>query len=112
MFLLDKLLNVATRVFAQYGIRQMTMDDVSRACGISKKTLYGQFDNKTQLVNFTVSQILEKLQIDYEQNRTVSKNAIDETLKLIVYFENACKIISYRMLLDLEKYYYDTWLKV
>ena len=37
-------------LFTKYGIKSMTMDDISQQLGISKKTLYLYVDNKKDLV--------------------------------------------------------------
>ena len=40
----------AMRLFAEKGIKQVTMDDVAAGVGISKRTLYEQFPNKEELL--------------------------------------------------------------
>ena len=49
----DELKNILDKVLAlyqKYGIKSITMDDVSRELGISKKTLYQYVTDKTDLV--------------------------------------------------------------
>lgn len=55
-------------LFVRYGIRSITMNDIARELGISKKTLYSDFKDKQDLINqvidFDMSQsreFLEKL---------------------------------------------------
>lgn len=43
------VLDAAARVFAQYGFRRTTMNDISQAAGISRPALYLMFDNKEHL---------------------------------------------------------------
>ena len=38
-------------LFKKYGIKSVTMDDISRELGISKKTLYQHFENKIDIIN-------------------------------------------------------------
>lgn len=42
----ERIVKVATRLFQQYGIKQVRMDDVASELGISKKTLYSAFADK------------------------------------------------------------------
>jgi len=51
---LTKILSSAVELFTQYGFKAITMDDISRRAGISKKTLYQHFANKDEVVNESV----------------------------------------------------------
>jgi AcrR family transcriptional regulator len=108
----DTLLNTALHLFSRYGMKAMTMDDIARACGISKKTLYKQYENKTQLVDALITAAVDRIKNDYADNTANSVNAIEETINLLRHFEVICKHINFRMLMDLQKYYYQSWLRV
>lgn len=112
MTLPDTLLNTTLNLFSRYGIKQMTMDDVARACGMSKKTLYRTYENKAQLVDALVLTSVEQIRNDYRAMIQASADAVEETISVLRHFEAICKRINYRMLLDLEKYYYDSWLRI
>src|SRR5271170_6275172 len=43
------LLDAAVGVFARYGFRKASMDEVARAAGVSRQGLYLQFANKEEL---------------------------------------------------------------
>lgn len=43
------LLDAAIGVFARYGYRKTSMDDIARAAGVSRQGLYLQFSNKEEL---------------------------------------------------------------
>lgn len=44
------ILEEAQRCFAQYGIRAVKMDDISKSLGISKRTVYELYDTKEDLL--------------------------------------------------------------
>jgi AcrR family transcriptional regulator len=46
---LDAVLDAAIGVFARYGYRKTSMDDVARAAGVSRQGLYLSFANKEEL---------------------------------------------------------------
>ena len=46
----ENILNKATDLFLTLGFKSVTMDDLAHELGISKKTIYSHFENKTQLV--------------------------------------------------------------
>lgn len=48
-----RILQKASELFLQYGVRSVTMDEIARELGMSKKTLYVHFPNKKKLVNAT-----------------------------------------------------------
>jgi len=45
-----KILEKASVMFLTFGFKSVTMDDISSALGISKKTVYSHFKNKNKLV--------------------------------------------------------------
>ncbi len=46
----DKIIDTACDLFLNLGFKSVTMDDLAEQMGISKKTIYTHFDNKTDLV--------------------------------------------------------------
>jgi AcrR family transcriptional regulator len=45
-----RIFKAAVACFAQYGLRRTTMDDVATAAGVSRKTVYNYFTNKSVLI--------------------------------------------------------------
>jgi AcrR family transcriptional regulator len=45
------ILDAAERVFSQYGVRRANVEDVARAAGVSRSTLYRAYPTKEALVN-------------------------------------------------------------
>src|ERR1700692_3724549 len=52
------LLDAAVGVFARYGYRKTSMDEVARAAGVSRQGLYLQFANKEEWFRKAVEQSL------------------------------------------------------
>lgn len=74
------ILEGAVKLFKQYGLRSVSMDDVSRSLGMSKKTLYQFVDNKDDLVTRAIDYVIERnSQIDTSDE---SLNAIDVLLDI------------------------------
>ena len=46
----EQIINTAFDLFSQYGIKSVSMDDVAKAAGISKRTLYESFEDKETLL--------------------------------------------------------------
>jgi len=46
----EKIINKSAELFLNLGFKSVTMDDIAQEMGISKKTIYVHFSNKTKLV--------------------------------------------------------------
>ena len=57
--------------------RYLTMDDVAKELGMSKKTIYHFVDNKAQLVQLTMQSYLEEERKELENILKPSKNSVD-----------------------------------
>jgi len=52
------VLDAAVAVFARFGFRKASMDEVARAAGVSRQGLYLQFANKEELFRKTLEHSL------------------------------------------------------
>ncbi len=100
-----KIMEGARKLFLNNGIRSVSMDDVARSQGISKKTLYQYVDNKTDLLKQILDSMMLHVKQKIQQIENMNLNAIDILLEMSkVVGERIMKfnpIISF----ELEKYY-------
>jgi len=104
----DKLKNILERVYEMYnkfGIKSVTMDDVSRELGISKKTLYQHVKDKSELVEQVM--LLNTLKHREAMYDIVDQNlnAIVELLEINAYMNIMMKDHNPTLDYDLKKYY-------
>ncbi len=59
--LLPTILRAATRLFAECGFDQPTMDQVAAAAGVRKATLYAYFDGKSALIDAVIDRWLHEI---------------------------------------------------
>ena len=71
-----EIMERASAVYMKYGIKSVTMDDLSRELGMSKKTVYKYFKDKTDLVNSIIQYKLEMDMALCLNCRQKSENAI------------------------------------
>jgi AcrR family transcriptional regulator len=108
----NKILNGAEALFLKYGFKSITMDDIARELGLSKKTLYQFFDDKTKLVDETVSRHIEQ-EMGLCSNLCKSiNNPIEYMLTLTDSFGELKKQINQTILFDLKKYFKPSWDKL
>ncbi len=109
----NNILQKVTALFYRYGIKSVTMDDIARELGMSKKTLYQFFENKNDLIN-QMFELEEKRDIDITKCILVeAENAVDELMGFAKHgIEEFAKLMSSPTIVyDLQKYYKDIWLK-
>lgn len=96
-------------LFMKFGIKSVTMDDVARELGISKKTLYKYFSDKSELVNAILNSKLDYDKAVCGVSRETSENAIDELFNLsklgMEHIGNINPVVFY----DLKKYHPEGW---
>ncbi|MCX7696402.1 MAG: TetR/AcrR family transcriptional regulator [Bacteroidales bacterium] len=98
---------IIEQMFKQYGIRNVSMDDISRACGISKKTLYQCFESKEELLDKMIEHWMQRIEHStcYVVPENSNFNAIDEILAVLKYFSTSFHNINPIFFWELEKYY-------
>jgi AcrR family transcriptional regulator len=74
----ESILLKTENLFLKFGIKSVTMDDIARELGISKKTLYQFFENKTDLLQQMTGQHIAKEVEAMTAIQAKSKNALEE----------------------------------
>lgn len=105
----EKVITVAEKLFWQFGIRSVSMDNVARECGISKKTIYQYFTDKAALVNAVVQKLAIHHQAQLEEARQISKNVIEEVFNEFRIYVSAFYNIHAVFFYELEKLFPDSW---
>jgi len=105
------ILEKANALFLQFGIRSVSMDDISNNLGMSKKTLYHYFTDKDELVNEVVHLHIESLQEDCHKTRKEAKNAIQEVFIAMDRIVELLGSMNPMLLYDLEKFHFKAFRK-
>lgn len=100
-----RIVEEATKVFWKYGIKSVTMDDVARHLGISKKTLYQYVTDKSDLVTKVLNSSSDRFTLEIDRIRAVGYNAIDEMLAIASYISKQISAFHPSIYFDLAKYY-------
>ncbi|MDF2157078.1 TetR/AcrR family transcriptional regulator [Algoriphagus sp. CAU 1675] len=105
----EKILEFAIGQFSTYGIRNVTMDDVARQLGISKKTLYQEFKDKKELLKETFEKKLQKDQEDMSFLIESEDGVIEHLVNLSKYMRESLSKINPIAILEIQKYFPDVW---
>lgn len=101
----QKILAQVTVLFMQYGIKSLTMDDIARHLGMSKKTLYQSFSDKADLVKQGIQAHMNEEVAAICVIQEKSENAIEEMFMIAQHVSVHLQSMHPSILFDLEKYY-------
>jgi TetR/AcrR family transcriptional regulator, cholesterol catabolism regulator len=102
---LKMILKESSHLFIKYGIRSLSMDDLCREMGISKKTLYQYVENKTDLISRTLDFVVQDAVWAVEEASLEGCNAIDQLLKVSRKVCIEMQHFNPSITFDLQKYY-------
>jgi Transcriptional regulator len=105
----DKILKGAEKLFLKYGIRSVSMDDISRHLAVSKKTLYQHFADKDELVTMVSKLHIERTMKEFDQLHHQSGNAIEELANISVCMRRNMEDMNPSLFLDMQKYHNQAW---
>jgi TetR/AcrR family transcriptional regulator, cholesterol catabolism regulator len=100
----EKIIDGCLTLFYKYGIKSITVDDISSHLGISKKTFYQYFANKNDVVKETVCEYIRRSK---EINSLIIEEDSDVLDKLIkIYKEMLLQFHTYnpRFFYDVKKF--------
>ena len=100
----ENIISVSSRLFEQFGIRSVSIDNVCKELLISKKTFYTLFPQKEDLVD-SVLTFQNKNNCDKFSKLFKNKNSIDSLILIIKEIKRNIESVSQTMFFDLEKYY-------
>ncbi len=78
----EQIINKSAELFLNLGFKSVTMDDIANEMGISKKTIYQHFDNKSKLVEASMLYVFDNVSCGIDSIRQLSVNPIEETYKI------------------------------
>jgi len=102
---IKKIVTESIKLFKTYGVRSVSMDDIARELGVSKKTLYEHFDNKADLLAKALDFSLKEFTVWYADLKKDSLNAIDELLSISKRVNDEYAKYTPSNIFDLKKYY-------
>jgi AcrR family transcriptional regulator len=109
---LQNILEKVGELYNKFGIKSVTMDDVARELGISKKTLYQYVENKNELVAKVLDHLLHEKDCSFKEISKKDQNAIEELLEVGVHIMKSFRDYNPSTEYDLKKYYPDLFTKL
>ena len=106
----EYIIEEADKLFCQYGFKSVTMDDIAKHLGMSKKTIYQNFSDKDELVTILIKEKLAAQNCLMEDAHEKAEDAIEEIYISINNIHEVLNNINPKLFYDLQKYHTQAWL--
>ncbi len=105
----DNILLQAQKMFYQYGIRNVSMDDIARELSVSKKTIYCYFDDKYALITSIAEEFIALNKPILLNCNEQSSDAVEEVLVQVEKSFAQLTNINYTFFYELERSFPKAW---
>jgi AcrR family transcriptional regulator len=101
----EKILKSSLALFFKYGIKHVTMDDIAKELGMSKKTIYQFYKEKDDLINQLTAVELKEQECQFDDMNRNAKDPIHEIMLISERMRIMMQNINPLFFLDLQKFY-------
>jgi AcrR family transcriptional regulator len=105
----ERIIHGAGKLFFTRGIKGVTMDDIASEIGVSKRTIYENFNDKTQLLKETVDFFQQQQAAKLKRITEQAANVIEIILAILHHGLENIKVVNPLFLEDLKKFYPGIW---
>lgn len=105
----DRIVKAALNLFWRYGVKSVTMDDIAKDLGISKRTIYQHYPDKEAILKVVIQEELSSQQCEMEILGEQTDNPIEQMLRGTDKMRVAMANMNPTLLYDIRKYYPESW---
>lgn len=105
----EKILSESEKLFMQFGLRGVSMDEVAAQLGMSKKTIYNYITDKKDLVYQVIQNHFDKQTTGCQRILIEQTNPIMQMLLIGQQVSSNYKSLNPMLIHDLRKYYPKSW---
>ena len=98
------------KLFCQYGFKSVTMDDIAKQLGMSKKTIYSHFSDKNEIVNIVIEIKLNSQKCLIRDTIECAENAVHEVFFAVTNMKEQLSNMNPTLFYDLQKYHPKAWI--
>jgi len=99
----DRIKEKADELFRRYGIKSVTMDEIASQLGVSKKTIYQFFEDKNQLVDSVIAEMIDFNKMCCKDSRQKAQNAVQEVYLGMESLQEMLGNMNPSILFDIER---------
>src|SRR6187401_3221708 len=101
----EKIIKKAGELFLKVGFKSITMDDIAKEMGISKKTIYKHFENKELLIEATTEVVHVEVHQAIDAVMAKNYNAIAENFEIRSMLSKMFDVSATSPVYQLKKHY-------
>ncbi len=101
----QRILEVSKGLFYRFGIKSVTMDDIARELGMSKKTIYQYFNDKDSIVCEIMKAHMETEANEIDEITKTAIDPIDELVQISIKLRQHMQMMNPSLLFDLSRYH-------
>ena len=101
----EDIIKKSADLFLSLGFKNITMDDIASSMGISKKTIYTHFSNKTALIETVTFSVLDYFHENIEKINQKAVNPIEELYDIKMFVMHYLRKERGSAQFQLKKYY-------
>ncbi|MCF2496135.1 TetR/AcrR family transcriptional regulator [Dyadobacter chenhuakuii] len=105
----ERIIKSALSLFWRYGIKSVTMDDIAKDLGISKRTIYQHYSDKEAILALVIQKEIMDQKCEIEKLEEKAANPIEQIMHSSTQMQNTLSEMNPALLYDLKKYYPKAW---
>lgn len=105
----ERIIEAANELFYKHGVKRITMDDIAQHLSVSKKTIYGFFNDKDEIVQTVCQLNLSQNKCEFEEISVNAKDAVHEIIGCMNRVSTMFSVINPVLFYDLQKFYPKSW---
>ena len=93
----EQIINAARELFKNYGFKKVSMDEIARKAGVTKRTVYKYFASKQDLLKFFINEELinmKKIIEDTEKRNSVFFECVHECIFRLLQYKHKRKFLK------------------
>lgn len=86
----EQIIEVARELFHKFGFKKVSMDEIAKEAGVTKKTIYRYFNSKEALLEYFIQEEIQNMKTIIEEVESKNMDFFDTVNEAI------CKLLKYR----------------
>lgn len=105
----ERIIQSALNLFWRYGIKSVTMDDIAKDLGISKRTIYQHYSDKEAILEMVIREELTNQKCEMDKLDEHANSPIEQMIEASNQMRSSMANMNPALLYDLKKYYPEAW---
>lgn len=105
----EKILKGAQELFFRFGVRSVTMDDIARHLGMSKKTIYQCYKDKDEMVHKLMQEHIKEDKCTFQESYDKAADVVEEVFYMMKNMTEIFSKVNPLLFYELQKYYPKSW---